>query len=285
MKSSAIGGQNARLFPGMEEPEEDGQVKCSRKEGCYRSLGKKAPGHVLVIVNHQFEYEADLKKGNDVERIEQLFSAYGYNVHYGYNVNKENILGTVHRLSCQPDSGSLVCFISSHGDQTSLACPDGDSVQIIDILERANTKQLELCPKVFFFDTCRSKNGSLRGKGLPEPPTLNYYVGFSCLDTKTSKTGAQSCGVYFDEIIKTFEDGFPRPHEEPGKVRDLNHFMNKVHYAVTTKYHQVPIVRTTLVGKVFLQKPKLNEITPANTLDGAKRKYIFGVRGMPGLHS
>lgn len=90
-----------------------------------------------------------------IERIEQLFSAYGYNVHYGYNVNKENILGTVHRLSCQPDSGSLVCFISSHGDQTSLACPDGDSVQIIDILERANTKQLELCPKVFFFDTCR----------------------------------------------------------------------------------------------------------------------------------
>lgn len=47
--------------------------------------------------------------------------------------------------------------------------------------------------------------------------------------------------------------------------RDLNHFMNKVHYAVTTKYHQVPIVRSTLVGKVFLQKTELNEITPANT--------------------
>lgn len=90
-----------------------------------------------------------------IERIEQLFSAYGYKVHYGYNLNKENLLGTVHRLSCQPDSGSLICFISSHGDQTSLACPDGDSVQIIDILERANTKQLALCPKVFFFDACR----------------------------------------------------------------------------------------------------------------------------------
>lgn len=65
--------------------------------------------------------------------------------------------------------------------------------------------------------------------------------------------------------------------------RDLNHFMNKVHYAVTTKYHQVPIVRTTLVGKIFLQKPKLNEIVPENTFNGAK--MVFGVQKMLNLHS
>lgn len=47
--------------------------------------------------------------------------------------------------------------------------------------------------------------------------------------------------------------------------RDLNHFMNKVHYAVTTKYNQVPTIRTTLVGKVFLQNPEKSEVIPPNT--------------------
>lgn len=63
-----------------------------------------------------------------------------------------------------------------------------------------------------------SRNGSLDGKILPEPPTSNYYVGFSCLDTKSSVEGRASCGVYFQEIIKQFNDGFPRPHVEEGKV-------------------------------------------------------------------
>lgn len=53
------------------------------------------------------------------------------------------------------NAGSLICFISSHGDQTSLACPDGNNVQIIDILKAAQTKELESCPKMFFFDACR----------------------------------------------------------------------------------------------------------------------------------
>lgn len=47
--------------------------------------------------------------------------------------------------------------------------------------------------------------------------------------------------------------------------RDLNHFMNKVNYAVTDKYGQVPTIRTTLVGKVFLQKPEYTEDVPKNT--------------------
>lgn len=63
-----------------------------------------------------------------------------------------------------------------------------------------------------------SQSGSLDGKSLPEPPTSNYYVGFSCLDTKYSFEGRGSCGAYFQELIKTFEDGFPRPHVEEGKV-------------------------------------------------------------------
>lgn len=40
--------------------------------------------------------------------------------------------------------------------------------------------------------------------------------------------------------------------------------MNKVHFAVTSKYHQVPTVRTTLVGKIFFQKPNCTEGVPKN---------------------
>lgn len=222
-------------------------------------------GYVLVIVNYRFKFEKKLNKGKDCEKIEKLFTTYGYEVRYFYNLNKTEILDKVGRYSCKEDSGSLICFISSHGDQTSLACPDGEDVQIFDILKKAQTKQLEKCPKVFFFDACRSQNGSLDGKILPEPPTSNYYVGFSCLDTQSCEDGDGTCGVYFKEIIKKFKDGFPRPHVEEGKVRDLNHFMNKVHYAVTTKYHQVPTIRTSLVGKIFFQKPEDTEDVPKNT--------------------
>lgn len=63
-----------------------------------------------------------------------------------------------------------------------------------------------------------SENGSLDGKILPEPPTSNYYVGFSCLDTTSCVAGDGTCGVYFKELIKKFKDGFPRPHVEEGKV-------------------------------------------------------------------
>lgn len=236
----------------------------SNKEKDYRE-GKEIPGYVLILINYQFERERELKKGNDFKHIKELFSPYGYQVRLFYNKGKKFILETIEYYAKKRNSGSLICFISSHGDQTSLSCPNGESVNIIDILKRAKTKELESCPKVFFFDACRTVIDSLHGKYMPEPPTSNYYVGFSCLEKKRSGEGTNSCGVYFEEIINTFRDGFPRPYVEFGKVRDLNHFMNKVHYAVTTKYNQVPTIRTTLVGKVFLQNPEKSEVIPPNT--------------------
>lgn len=236
----------------------------SNKEKDYRE-GKKIPGYVLILINYIFGAGRNLKKGHDFKKINELFSPYGYEVRLFYNKDKKYILETIEYYARKRDSGSLICFMSSHGDQTSLLCPNGEDVQIIDILKRAKTKELESCPKVFFFDACRTVSDSLPGKCMPEPPTSNYYVGFSCLDTKPCDEGTNSCGVYFEEIINTFKDGFPRPYVEYGKVRDLNHFMNKVHYAVTTKYHQVPTIRTTLVGKVFLQKPEKSEEIPPNT--------------------
>lgn len=47
--------------------------------------------------------------------------------------------------------------------------------------------------------------------------------------------------------------------------RDLNHFMTKVHYAVTTRCSQVPTVRSTLLGKVQFQKQEYTKDVQSNT--------------------
>lgn len=89
------------------------------------------------------------------EEIKELFPRYGYQVRSFTNQNSKQILRLVRRYSKKENSGSLICFISSHGDQTSIACPDGSDVRINDILKKANTDQLRNCPKVFFIDACR----------------------------------------------------------------------------------------------------------------------------------
>lgn len=89
------------------------------------------------------------------EEIHKLFTYHGYEVKSFTNLNKEDILSKVKLFSNKKNIGSFICFISSHGNQTSLACPDGGMVQINDILLAADTKQLKNKPKVFFIDACR----------------------------------------------------------------------------------------------------------------------------------
>lgn len=232
------------------------RIEDSLQSSKYRKKGID-PGYVLVIVNYKFDYEKKLPRGNDIEEIKKLFSEYGYKVRSGTNLNREEILRKVKRYCTKQNVGNFICFFSSHGDQTSLSCPNGNDIEINDIMRAANTRQLTRFPKVFFFDACRSKcSKKIREKSIPEPPNHNYYVGFSCLASTESKTGKTSCGVYFEEIVKVFKDGFRRPIRDSGIVRDLNHFMNKVHHNIRTEHEQIPTIRTTLTGKVFLQDQK-----------------------------
>lgn len=87
--------------------------------------------------------------------IKKLFSKHGYAVRCCSNLNKEEIIQKVKKYSVKKNSGKFICFLSSHGDQTSLSCPDGNDIEIYDILMAANTKRLHDCPKVFFIDACR----------------------------------------------------------------------------------------------------------------------------------
>lgn len=211
-------------------------------------------GYVLVIVNYKFDREQKLKRGNDIEKIKKLFSQYGYKVRSGTNLNKAEILAKVKRYSEKTNSGSFICFLSSHGDLTSLSCPDGNEIEIATILNEAKKREIQACPKIFFIDACRSKRDlPVDEISLPEPPATHYYIGFSCLNRTYCQIGVKSCGIYFEQILKVFKDGFPRLHREHGIVRDLNHFMNKVHFNITSQHLQIPTIRTTLVGKVFLQ--------------------------------
>lgn len=242
----------------------DAEVERSIAQRCFSDESPKAPekirGYVLVIVNYKFE-DNPLRRGNDIEEIKKLFPKYGYKVRSFTNLNSKQILRRVRRYSNKENSGSLICFISSHGDQTSVACPDGSDVRINDILKKANTNQLRNRPKVFFIDACRvSIGGRVREEHIPEPPSTEYLIGFSCLGSKTcAQIGSESCGIYIKALLDVFKDGFWRPSTEVGKSRDINHFIEKVHFLVTEqrdkkgRHLQMPTVRSTLTGKLFLQ--------------------------------
>lgn len=236
----------------------------SIRERCFSDEDPPEPekirGYVLVIVNYKFE-GSPLRRGNEIEQIRELFPDYRYKVRSFTNQNNKQILRHVRRYSEKENSGSLICFISSHGDQTSIACPDGRDVRISDILKTANTNQLRNRPKVFFIDACRvSIGGRVREEHIPEPPSTEYFIGFSCLGSKTStQIGSNSCGIYIKTLLGVFKDGFWRPSTEYGKSRDINHFMQKVHFLVTEqrdkkgKKLQEPTIRSSLTRKLFLQ--------------------------------
>lgn len=90
-----------------------------------------------------------------LEKIKKLFSQYGYKVRSGTNLNKAEILAKVKRYSEKTNSGSFICFLSSHGDLTSLSCPDGNEIEIATILNEAKKREIQACPKIFFIDACR----------------------------------------------------------------------------------------------------------------------------------
>lgn len=234
----------------------------STKSMSFRNYETQHEGLVLVIVNYSFPNKP-LKRGQDIEEIEQLFPDYGYKVYSFTDLNEEEILNKVKFCSEKENVDRFICFISSHGNQTSLACPDGGFVRINDILSAANTKQLENKPKVFFFDACRANlNKDIKESECPEPPSEDYYVGFSCLASKISLVGKDSCGIYFEALIEVFKDGFWRSPREESTIRDINHFIEKVHHRVNKQKdkqgntYQKPICKTTLTGKLFLQRDR-----------------------------
>lgn len=63
-----------------------------------------------------------------------------------------------------------------------------------------------------------SIGGRVREEHIPEPPSTEYFIGFSCLGSKTStQIGSNSCGIYIKTLLGVFKDGFWRPSTEYGK--------------------------------------------------------------------
>lgn len=60
----------------------------------------------------------------------------------------------------------------------------------------------------------------MRSEDFPEPPCFDYYVVFSCLHQMTSEwqMGRKSSGLYFDALIKVFNDSLRRPAIERHKL-------------------------------------------------------------------
>lgn len=230
----------------------------------HSAIGKR--GYVLVIINNEFggKYSKLPDGTDDLKEIDNLFSRLNYIVVGLFNQSKNGILDTIKELASKEDSTRFICFLSSHGNETSLVCPMNaygeENVKIRDVLKCANTPQLKDCPKIFFIDACRTgKDKAMRSEDFPEPPGRGYYVGFSCLHQMTSEwpIGRKSCGLYFDALIKVFSDSFSRPATERLKIRDLNDLMEKVHHYLSQQTRngqpiQIPVCKSTLSGRVFL---------------------------------
>lgn len=247
--------------------EEDESYSYSESE--YEDAGE-LKGHVLVFINYEFPGTKlkTLKRGDDIKEIETLFTEQKYKVEGYYNQTKSQILKTVTSYASKANSGQLICFLSSHGDATSLACyapdeHDERTVNIIDILRAADTKERENCPKIFFIDACRSDpKRDIDAKEIPDVPAGKFVVGFSCLNLTSSQVGAKSCGVYIETLIKVFKNGFRRKRQEHGKVRDLHHFHKKVQHIFNKEQNknpnngkktaQIPVLKSSIAGHVFL---------------------------------
>lgn len=80
--------------------------------------------------------------------------------------------------------------------------------------------------------------------------------------SKISLVGKDSCGIYFEALIEVFKDGFWRSPREESTIRDINHFIEKVHHRVNKQKdkqgntYQKPICKNTLTGKLFLQRDR-----------------------------
>lgn len=72
--------------------------------------------------------------------------------------------------------------------------------------------------KFYFHFKGSSLNQEIKESDYPEPPSTEYYVGFSCLASKISLVGKNSCGIYFQALIEVFKDGFCRPPKEVSKT-------------------------------------------------------------------
>lgn len=87
--------------------------------------------------------------------LESLFKKYHYNVRCYRDVSANELLQHVETYASKDDSKCFVCFISSHGDFSSIECRGGD-VKTKDILKKANTAKLKGQPKCIFIDACRT---------------------------------------------------------------------------------------------------------------------------------
>ncbi|XP_048771612.1 uncharacterized protein LOC125677545 isoform X2 [Ostrea edulis] len=145
----------------MDDSDEDDSYSYSVSEDMYEDFRttKAKKKETQTQLHHQEEYEVnnrlrDLRMCDgpsmNREEIKHIFRKYGYEVRSFTNLTPDRILEIVKWYASKTDSKSFVCFLSSHGDSTSLLGADGNDVKIKDIFAAANTKQLKKRPKTFF---------------------------------------------------------------------------------------------------------------------------------------
>ena len=126
----------------------------------YYDMTAKPKGICLIINNRTFE-KSSTREGSekDVNRLINMFESFDFTVMVKENVNR--LLEYFKSFSVnevKPEHSCFVCFISSHGFDNYILCPDEERVsihKIIDFFSGSQCFALQGKPKMFFIQACR----------------------------------------------------------------------------------------------------------------------------------
>ncbi|XP_076811814.1 uncharacterized protein LOC143458822 [Clavelina lepadiformis] len=295
----------------------DSSVECTSDnfEGLESYLMDRRPvGLCLIINNYCFEdafdqHEAERRmnlRGNslpvpnvglkdrsgsrkDVERIQELFESFGFEVDVESNLDSRNLKKIVREYARKSyiDYDCLVVFVMSHGLEGSVYGIDGFPVHctwIHKCFRPQSTPSLLDKPKMFFFQACQGDNRMSGHYFTPAPACeddidieteaiesdsahtviatpveADFLIGHSTVPGYLSYRDKQEGSWYIETLIKNLE----KYHEK----EDLLSILVKVNHEMSSKpFKQMPMPIATLRKKIYFRKMS-NSATIAKALN------------------
>jgi len=127
----------------------------------FYSLKFEKPGHVYIFNNRKFNTGLNIREGSekDVQRLFEIFDELNFDVECYIDKTAKQIRTYIRKMSKEidySDSGCILIFIMSHGNEDKIFGTDGEEVYLSSFIDPFTTvKSLKDKPKLFFFNACR----------------------------------------------------------------------------------------------------------------------------------
>ncbi|XP_064460059.1 caspase-3-like [Ornithodoros turicata] len=203
-----------------EQSKHEIQVKLATewKIGDYIYQMRRSPrGKCVIINNYDFRDLLELREGSqlDVQRLDRLFKALGFEVIVRQDKTKTEIVELLKTLSDerhQKDADCFVLILMSHGDQDIFYDVEKEEIEINSLIGMFNNINCPtLCgkPKLFFIQACR---GDQHDAGIPVLDTTDAGQ-FPAASPRNSKP---------DKHVPAWTDIYVAYSTTPGYVSNKN---------------------------------------------------------------